>query len=83
MLFLEQGTCVSLRGAPLRNTTFVVGALCGSVVRVFVHLKGGRFQCHLWNTRVLDDSVRQVRDTCSGHRQIRKLFGQGACATHR
>ena len=33
----------------------------------------------LWNTRVFDDDVRHVCDACFGQRQIRKLFGQGAC----
>ena len=37
----------------------------------------------LWNTRVLDDNVRQECDTCFWQRQIRKLFGQGACETRK
>ena len=38
---------------------------------------------HVWNTRVIIDDVSKVRDTCFGQRVIRKLFGQGACATRK
>ena len=37
----------------------------------------------VWNTRVLDNHVKQVCGPCFGQRQIRKLFGQGACATRK
>ena len=56
-------------------------ARCGSD-RLSVLERGHGIYINLWSTRVFDDDVRHVCDTYFGQTQIRKLFGQGASATH-